>query len=397
LTNSETALISFTDTSGVTVPPSQGYSITVQSPTRFTISAPGMSAGNYTQVANTTLSNAFTGVFDATNVIFVSITGHGAILGQNVYLHFVNSGTPDGIYQIVSTTNGNTFAVETANAIGTNGGCLMPKLTGGGFNISRATNLTVTTSQAHGLNPGDSVFMNFSSSPPADGQYQVVSAPNSTNFTIVVASGSGPQNGQTVFPLIPPPLLRSGTVSLQYGTFTIGATDGGNQFSLAQTPLNSPTVFNFFFPNYQYPGALTTAGLTTPEFQLTSDTTVMFQANFLGASILGVGNNANNTNGLSSFGTGSNNGGGSGTIFLDTSPWMTPANTSNAGIPGLVDALNSLLCGGQLSAGAKTQIVNYVANNTNFPYTTPTAGQMRDRVRAVVHLISNSPDYTVQR
>jgi hypothetical protein len=105
----------------------------------------------------------------------------------------------------------------------------------------------------------------------------------------------------------------------------------------------------------------------------------------------------NNTNGLSSFGNGGNGNGGSGTIYLDISPWMTPANTSNAGIPGLVDALNSLLCGGQLSAAAKTQIVNYVANNTNFPYTTPTAGQMRDRARAVVHLISNSPDYTVQR
>ena len=50
---------------------------------------------------------------------------------------------------------------------------------------------------------------------------------------------------------------------------------------------------------------------------------------------------------------------------------------------GLVDALNSLLCAGQLSRRAKTIIVNYVAN-PRFPYTTPTATQMRDRVRAVV-------------
>jgi hypothetical protein len=73
---------------------------------------------------------------------------------------------------------------------------------------------------------------------------------------------------------------------------------------------------------------------------------------------------------------------------------MTPAYTSNGGLPSLVDALNSLLCGGQLSATAKTQIVNYAAT---LAYTTPTAGQMRDRVRAVVHLITSSPDYTVQR
>jgi hypothetical protein len=153
-------------------------------------------------------------------------------------------------------------------------------------------------------------------------------------------------------------------------------------------------VFNFFFPDYKYPGTLATAGLTTPEFQLTSDTTVMFQMNFLSAGILGVGNNVNNTNGLSSFGRGDNNAVASGSIVLDISQYMTPAYTSNGGLPGLVDTLNSLLCGGQLSAGAKSQIVSYAST---LGYTTPTAGQMRDRVRAVIHLITSSPDYTVQR
>jgi hypothetical protein len=152
--------------------------------------------------------------------------------------------------------------------------------------------------------------------------------------------------------------------------------------------LNSPTVFNFFFPDYQFPGPLTTAGLTTPEFQLTSDTTLAWQMNFIEGGLLG---NGNNTNGLSSF----NNGGGA--IVLDLGPWMTPSYTSNAGIPSLVDALNSLLCGGQLSAAAKTQIVNYVANTSNFAYTTPTYTQMRDRVRAVTHLILTSPDFSIQR
>jgi hypothetical protein len=76
---------------------------------------------------------------------------------------------------------------------------------------------------------------------------------------------------------------------------------------------------------------------------------------------------------------------------------MTPALTSNEGIPQLVDVLNTLLCGGQLSSGAKSIIVNYVANNTNFPYTTPTNTQMRDRIRAVIHQIVSSPDFIVQR
>jgi uncharacterized protein (DUF1800 family) len=388
LTNSQSALITFTDTSGITVPPSQTYGITAisGSGTRISVSAPGMPAGTYTQVANTTVSNALTGLTDTTNVIFVNLSGHGAILGQNVYLHFVNNGTPDGIYQIVSATNGNNFAVETANALGTNGSCVMPKLTGGGFNVSRSTNLTVSMSLPHGLNPGDSVFMNFSVSPPADGQYQVVSVPNPTNFTIVVPStGNGTQNGQTVFPLIPPPLLRSGTVSILYGNFSVNATDTGNTFSLAQTPLNSPTVFNFFFPDYKYPGPLSTAGLTTPEFQLTSDTTVAFQMNFLSGGLFGSADN-NNTNGLSSFNTGSAN------IYLDLGPWMTPAYTLNAGLPSLVDGLNSLLCGGQLSAATKTQIVNFVSTMAS-----TTTANLRDRARVAVQFVTYSPDYTVQR
>ena len=33
----------------------------------------------------------------------------------------------------------------------------------------------------------------------------------------------------------------------------------------------------------------------------------------------------------------------------------------------------------------------------NFPYTTPTQTQMRDRVRAVAHLITASPDFTIQK
>jgi hypothetical protein len=163
----------------------------------------------------------------------------------------------------------------------------------------------------------------------------------------------------------------------------MGQTDNGATFNLAQSPLNSPTVFNFFFPNYSFPGALASAGLTTPEFQLTSDTSVALQMNFLEGGIL-VDNN--NTNGLTSF----NNGGGA--VVLDIAPWLSTNYATN--IPAVVDSLNSVLAAGQLSAAAKTNIVNYVTNTVNFP-----AGstQTRDRVRAVVHLITTSPDFTIEK
>jgi hypothetical protein len=101
---------------------------------------------------------------------------------------------------------------------------------------------------------------------------------------------------------------------------------------------------------------------------------------------------SSNTNGISSFV------GGNGAVDLDLGPWMTTDYTSNAGIPSLVDALDSLLTGKQLSIAAKNAIVAYVANTANFPYSTPPSGsQMRDRVRAVAHLISVSPDFIIQR
>jgi hypothetical protein len=387
LNNNDTVLLSFTDTSGKPAPPSQGYSVTVTSPTTFTITAPGMLSGAYSQATNVTISNAFTGSFVTTNVIFLAVSGHGASVGQPVYLQFPTGGAASGLYQVVSSTNANSFAVLTADTLSVTGACVLPKLTGGGFAVTTKTNLTFSTAMEHGLNPGDNVYINFTAAgSPADGQYQVMTVPDAMHFTTLVPSvNNQTQNSATVFPLLAPLIPRSGNVVISWGTYVLNATDTGSTYSLAQTPLNSPTVFNFFFPDYKFPGALAAAGLTTPEFQLTSDTTAAFQMNFLSGGVL---QNTGNTNGISSFSS------GGGAIVIDLGPWMTPANTSNAGLPGLVDALNSLLCGGQLSASAKTQIVGYAST---LGYTTPTYTQMRDRVRAVVHLISSSPDFTIQK
>ena len=293
------------------------------------------------------------------------------------------------MYVVATVIDTAHFTVATADATTRYGNCLMPKLTGGGFTQVR-TNVTVDTALMSGLQPGDTVFLYFTAAgSPASGQYQVVTVPDATHFTVIVTnSATRTLNGLTAFPLVPPPLARSGSSLAQWSTWNVNATDTGTSSALGQTPLNSPTVFNFFYPNYKFPGALATAGLTTPEFQLTSDTTVASQMNFLEGGVL---NNTGNTNGLSSFT------GGNGAIVLDLGPWMTTAYTSNAGVPNLVDQLNTLLLGGQLSAGARTRIISYVANTANFPYTTPTYTQMRDRVRGVVHLLLESPDFTIQK
>ena len=214
--------------------------------------------------------------------------------------------------------------------------------------------------------------------------------PAANRFTVTSSvTADRTETGIMVLPLVAARLVRSGTMTLRYCTWLMGYTDTGFNSALGQTPLNAPTVFNYFFPDYKFPGVLAAAGLTTPEFQLTSDTSVVLQMNFMQSSLF---NNSGNTNGLTSLN------GGSGAIGLDIGPWMTPARTSDAGIPGLVDELSGLLCAGQLSASAKTLIVSYVANTTRFPYSTiPTNPQMRDRVRAIVHLITSSPDFVIQK
>jgi hypothetical protein len=77
---------------------------------------------------------------------------------------------------------------------------------------------------------------------------------------------------------------------------------------------------------------------------------------------------------------------------------MSTNYTTAANVPALVNSLNSLLVAGQLSAAGKSNIVRYVTNTVNFPFSTPPSqAQMRDRVRAVVHLITASPDFTIQK
>ncbi|HTL58890.1 MAG TPA: DUF1800 family protein [Candidatus Limnocylindrales bacterium] len=368
LNTSDIVWLIFSDTSGQPAPYSQGYRITVTNPTTFTITAPGISTGTYSQTSNT---------------ITVTIGSHGVSPGNSVYLSFTGGGAANGVYQVSATNSASSFNVTAMDSVTRTGTCILPKLAAAGY-TQRSTNITVAFPGPHGLNPGDSAYINFTSGSATDGVYQVFAVTDATHFTVITTNGpSQTQNSATVFPLVPPPLTRSGIVIVQTSTWHMNDTDS----SLSQTPLSSPTVFNFFFPDYKFPGVLASAGLTTPEFQLTSDTTVAVQMNFLEGGLL---NNGSNTNGITSFI------GGNGAIALDLGPWMTAAYTSNAGLANLVDALSSLLTGGELSASARNMIVDYVS--TSFAYgSPPTNTQMRDRVRAVAHLIVTSPDFTIQR
>jgi hypothetical protein len=372
INSGDTVQLLFTDTSGNPAPANQAYGATVLSSNTFTINVPNVLAGTY---------------YQNTNVITVTNSGHGLQVGYPVYLKFTSGSALSGQYTVAATNSSTVFTVLTGDSTLQSGNCLEAKISASGFSQVK-TNVTVSCSGPHGLHPGDGFYASFGTTKPSNGVYQVDTVLDPLHFTLIVSNSVSSQlgSGFSIFPLVPPPLNRAGNVTIQWNTWNLGATDSGSTFNLSQSPLSSPTVFNFFFPNYEFPGALASAGLTTPEFQLTSDTSVALQMNYLEGGILSGGN----TNGLSSF---NNNG---GAVVLDLGPWTSTNWTTAANLPKLVDSMNSLLVAGQLSAVARSNIVNYVTNNLAFS-STPTPTQIRDRARAVIHLITASPDFTIQK
>jgi hypothetical protein len=363
----------FLSFAGTKAPASRHYYIEVTGPKTFTIDAEGLGTGTYSQ---------------AGNLLTVTCPAHRLAPGYQVCLTFTSGGAPNGIYTVTSVLSSSVFTVNTSDSANRSGNCLFPEWAGTGLS-QYGTNITVTTDAPHGLALGNNVYMVFpSTNPSTNGVYKIVSVLSPYQFTIrTTVWGVRYDLNALVLPLAAAPATRSGAVSTRYSTWGMNGTDGGYGSSLFQTPLRSPTVFNFFYPDYKFPGVLSSAGLTTPEFQLTSDTTTVMQMNYFTTSIF---NNGGNINGLSSLS------GGDGSIALDLAPWMTPAQTSDSAIPALVDSLACLLCAGQVSPATKQIIVNYVAN-PRFPFTGPTVPQMRDRVSSVVQLILTSPEFTIQR
>ncbi len=376
LNTGDTVPLSFLD--GNPAPSNQNFTVTALSPTVFTVTMPNLVTATYSQ---------------NTNFITVTNSGHGLLAGNPVYLAFTTGTAISGQYFVSNVISSSIFVVATTDSTVTSGRCLLPKTSAISF-VQTGTNVVIGCSLPHGLFTNATIFVPLNSVFLTPGVYQVTGILDAGRFTIGTTNSTSQTQGSfSYFPLDPPPLTRAGNAVVQWSTWKMGYTDSDGTYNLGQSPLSPNTVFNFFFPNYAFPGPLSAAGLTTPEFQLTSDTSVALQMNFLEAGLL---KNIGNTNGLSSF---ASDGSANGSIVLDIGPWMTMNYTAATNVPVLVDSLNTLLLAGQLSAAAKTNIVNYVTNTVNFPYTTPvpTATQMRDRVRAVVHLIICSPDFTIQK
>ncbi len=135
---------------------------------------------------------------------------------------------------------------------------------------------------------------------------------------------------------------------------------------LGQSPLRSPSVFNFFRPGYVPPNsALGTLNLNAPEFQITNESTVVGWANWAQTFVAG----------------------GVGETRPDYTAELALATDATA----LVRRVSLLLSGDSLSAATLATITTAVGSIG----ATTDAGKL-NRVYAAIHLVLCAPEYLVQ-
>ena len=148
------------------------------------------------------------------------------------------------------------------------------------------------------------------------------------------------------------------------GLWNIGDTSDPST-RLGQSPLRSPTVFNFFRPGYVPPNTpIGAQGLVAPEFQLANESTVVAYANAMQSVIQN----------------------GRGDVSADYSAFTGGAGDALA----LFDRLNAVLAAGQLDSATRSTIANAVGTID----ASTDAGRLR-RVQATVLLVMTAPEYLV--
>jgi uncharacterized protein (DUF1800 family) len=163
---------------------------------------------------------------------------------------------------------------------------------------------------------------------------------------------------------------RSFGVTSTSGDWKIGDLSNAAT-QLGQSPLRSPSVFNFFRPGYVPPATALSAGVVAPEFQGVSESSVGGYLNYMMTLI---------SSGLNS-----------GDINAAYTAEVALATDAAA----LVRRLSLILCAGQLSSANQTLIVN--ALNATALTATSTVAAQRNRVCAAVLLVMASADYLVQK
>ena len=174
------------------------------------------------------------------------------------------------------------------------------------------------------------------------------------------------------------------------GYFKVGSTDAAAT-SLGQSPMRSPSVFNFYRPGYVNPGSgAASRSLVTPEMQIAHETSAAGYVNFMRDNI--------------ASGVGQNNGTVAGVVRnrRDLQGNYTGELAVATDAAALVDRVLSKLSYGNTSAALRTEIVTAVGTiaiptlNANLGNQSSVDNAKRARVNAAILLVLASPEFQVQ-
>ncbi|KPF70053.1 hypothetical protein IP84_04210 [beta proteobacterium AAP99] len=188
------------------------------------------------------------------------------------------------------------------------------------------------------------------------------------------------------------PILRATAWGRAFGAtsdstrFLMGSTDDPLG-SLSQTPMRSPTVFNFFRAGYVPPNsAAGGANLTAPEFQIVHETSVVGYMNFMRNAVQnGIGGRA------------------TGATRNDIQPNYTAEIALAERPDDLVNRLDMLLTGGSMTTANK-QIIRDAINSVAIPALAANGSNQAQvdaakltRARLGVYLTLASPEFLIQK
>jgi uncharacterized protein (DUF1800 family) len=183
---------------------------------------------------------------------------------------------------------------------------------------------------------------------------------------------SGTMLSNVSFGRLKEPLVRQTAIYRAFhaasanGRFGISALFTPDQ-TISQAALRSPTVFNFFLPDFVQPGTLAQAGLYAPEFQITTATTAINAPNLYYNSIYTAAAPA------------------ASQPVLDLTPL-----TSAADVPTLVGTLNLLVAANNLSSADQQAIISAVNG-------LPTGTSMLAKAQYALYLAATTASGAVQQ
>ena len=174
------------------------------------------------------------------------------------------------------------------------------------------------------------------------------------------------------------------------GNFRVGSTDAPGS-ALGQSPMRSPSVFNFWRPGYVAPGTQSAArSLQVPEMQIAHETSAAGYVNFMRDNI--------------ASGVGQSNGTVAGVVRnrRDLQPDFCGVLAVATDPAGRVDRVLGKLTYGNAPAALRTEIIDTVTRLTipalNASLTNQAAvdSAKRARVNAAILLVVASPEFQVQ-